>query len=456
MNVVMIGTGYVGLVTGLGFAKLGHRVACVDTDAAKVARLDMGETPFYEPGLRDLLREMQEAGRVVFATDLADVIGGAEIIMIAVGTPARADGFADLAYVEAVADRIGTLLDHEALIVLKSSVPVGTNRTVLERIRARMGEAGREALTSVVAIASLPEFLRPGFALADFANPDRIVIGADDDVARATLDQLHEGVKAPRVFLSIESAELTKYAANALLATKVSFINEIANIAERTGADVREVAKAVGLDRRIGPHFLQAGIGYGGSCFPKDVSALHQMAGTTGYEFKLLSAVIEVNNAQRERFVSRVNEDLGGVRGRRLAVWGLAFKGGTDDVRGSSAIDIVQRLVGLGAEIVAYDPQGMELARSVLPSGVEFAPTAVDAATGADALLVLTEWNEFRDVSFETVRERMAEPRVFDGRNLLADLELGGRGFVYRGVGMGKGREAIGREETPRGLKPNA
>jgi len=437
MNLVMIGTGYVGLVTGLGYAKLGHRVACVDTDVQKIAGLDRGETPFYEPGLPELLREMQEAGRIVFATDLADVIGGAEIIMIAVGTPARTDGFADLSYVEAVADRIGELLDHEALVVVKSTVPVGTNRTVIERVRRRMGEVGREALTSVVTVASLPEFLRPGFALGDFVEPDRVVIGADDAIARQTLDRLHDGIRAPRVFLSVESAELTKYAANALLATKVSFVNEIANIAERTGADVREVARAVGMDRRIGPHFLQAGIGYGGSCFPKDVSALHQMAGTTGYEFKLLSAVIEVNNAQRERFVSRVVEDLRGVRGRRIVVWGLAFKGGTDDVRGSAAIDVVRQLMGLGAEVVAFDPQGMELARRVLPEQVEYAPTAVDATTGADALLVLTDWPEFKEVSFAAVRDRMAEPRVFDGRNLLADCELEKYGFVYRGVGLG-------------------
>ncbi len=437
MNLVMIGTGYVGLVTGLGFAKLGHRVACVDTDAGKVGRLDLGETPFYEPGMPELLREMQEAGRIVFTTDLKSVIGGAEIIMIAVGTPAGKDGFADLSFVEAAADSIGALLDHEALVVVKSSVPVGTNRAVIDRIRRKLGEVGREALTTIVNVASLPEFLRPGFALKDFMEPDRIVIGADDAVAQQTLDRLHDGINAPRLLLSLESAELTKYAANALLATKVSFINEIANIAERTGADVREVARAVGLDRRIGPHFLQAGIGYGGSCFPKDVSALHQMAGTTGYEFKLLSAVIEVNNAQRERFVTRVVDELRGVRGRRLAVWGLSFKGGTDDVRGSSAIDIVQRLVGLGAEIVAYDPQGMGLARRMLPEQVQFAPTAVDATTGADALLVLTEWPEFLDVSFAAVRERMAEPNVFDGRNLLAELGLRGMGFVYRGVGLG-------------------
>ncbi len=438
MNLVMIGTGYVGLVTGLGYAKLGHRVACVDTDPSKIAQLDLGETPFYEPELPELLREMQEAGRIVFATDLAEVIDGAEVVMIAVGTPARTDGFADLSFVEAAADRIGELLDHEALIVVKSSVPVGTNQEVIRRIRQKMGEVGREALTSVVAIASLPEFLRPGFALKDFMEPDRIVIGADDSVAQTTLDRLHDGINAPRVFMSLQSAELTKYAANALLATKVSFVNEIANIAERFGADIREVTRAVGMDKRIGPHFMRAGIGYGGSCFPKDVSALMQMAGTSGYDSRLLATVIEVNNRQRERFVTRVVSDLDGVRGRRIAVWGLAFKGGTDDVRGSAPMDIVQRLIGLGAEIVAFDPKGMEAAKRVLPSSVEFAPTAVDATTGADALLVLNEWPEFREVSFEAVRERMAEPRIFDGMNHLADLNLSAHGFLYRGVGLRK------------------
>jgi UDPglucose 6-dehydrogenase len=439
MNIVMIGTGYVGLVTGIGYARLGHRVACVDTDAAKIARLDRGEAPFYEPGLTELLREMQEAGRAVFTTDLAQVIGGADIVVIAVGTPPRADGFADLSYVEAAADRVGQLLDHEALVAVKSTVPVGTNRAVLARVRRAMGEAGREALTSVVGVASLPEFLRPGFALRDFMEPDRVVIGAEDEVAMRTLDRLHDGIAAPRVFLSLESAELAKYAANALLATKVSFINEIANIAESTGADVREVARAVGMDRRIGPQFLQAGIGYGGSCFPKDVSALRQMAGANGYEFKLLSAVIEVNNAQRERFVARVADALSGVRGRRIAAWGLAFKGGTDDVRGSAAVDVVRRLVGLGAEVVAYDPQAAALAEPLLPSGVQYAPTAVDATTGADALLVLTDWPEFKDVSFAAVRDRMAEPNVFDGRNWLADCGLEKLGFAYYGIGRGHG-----------------
>jgi UDPglucose 6-dehydrogenase len=442
MNVVMIGAGYVGLTTGLAYAKLGHRVACVDTDAAKIAKLDVGEPTFFEPGLPELLREMQEAGRVMFTTDVSQVIGGAEVVMIAVGTPSRPTGEADLSHIFSAADAIGHSLDHEAVIAVKSTVPVGTNRRVLARVRECLHEAGREDLTSLIQVVSLPEFLRPGFALQDFFHPDRIVIGTEDETAYALIDRLHDGVEVPRLQMSIESAELTKYAANALLATKVSFINEIANIAEETGADVRDVARAIGMDKRIGPHFLQAGIGYGGYCFPKDVSALHQMAGLNGYEFKLLLAVIEVNNRQRERFLLRVEEALGGLRGRKIAVWGLAFKGGTDEIRGSGAVDIVQRAFARGAEIVAFDPKAMENARHVLSEHVEFAPTAVDATSGADALLVLTDWPEFRDVSFDAVRERMVEPRIFDGRNLLTDLHLEQNGFTYFGVGFSRGSVA--------------
>lgn len=438
MNVVMIGTGYVGLVTGLGFAKLGHRVACVDTDAVKIGRLDMGETPFFEPGLPELLREMQEGGRIMFTTQLGSVMADADIIMIAVGTPADATGKADLSFVFMVADQIGKQLNREAIIVVKSTVPVGTNRKVLARVRIAMAANGAGDLAPLVQIASLPEFLREGSAIKDFFAPDRIVIGTEDEPTRAVLDVLHDGVQAPRVCLTIESAELTKYAANAFLATKISFINEIAGLAERVGADVRDVAKALGLDKRIGTAFLNAGIGYGGSCFPKDVSALHQMAGSNGHEFKLLSAVIEVNNHQRDRFVRRVEDALGGFKGRSVAVWGLAFKGGTDDVRESAAIDIVQRLVGKGAQVVAYDPEAKATAAKVLPESVQLAATAIDAATGAEALLVLTDWPEFRGVSFETLKTAMLDPKIFDGRNYLADLDLGRFGFAYEGVGIGR------------------
>ncbi len=437
MNLVMIGTGYVGLTTGVGFASLGHHVACVDIDAGKIARLDLGEVPFYEPGVQEALKHAQAQGHILFTTNLEEVIGNADIVMLAVGTPAKSTGEADLRALFAAADQVGALLDHEAVIVVKSTVPVGTNRQVLERIRHAMAAAGREGLTSLVHIVSVPEFLREGTAMRDFIESDRLVIGADDGIAAQTIDRLHEGIKAPRVITSIESAELIKYAANAFLATKISFINEMANLADRVGADVRDIALGIGLDPRFGPHFLRAGIGYGGSCFPKDVSALEQIAGTNGYTFKLLSAVIEVNARQRDLFFNRLVEELGGVKGRRIAVWGLSFKPDTDDVRESAAIDVAQRLCAQGSEVVAYDPKAVENARRVLADSVTCAPTAIDAAAGAEALLVLTEWPEFRDVSFATLKDLMLEPRIFDGRNHLADLDLAQLGFTYHGVGLG-------------------
>lgn len=436
MNLVMIGAGYVGLTTGVGFATLGHKVACVDIDAEKIAKLDLGETPFFEPGLKDALQKMQEQGRILFTTDLKSVISGAEIILIAVGTPSTPMGGADLSALFSVARAIGSSLDHEAVIVTKSTVPVGTNRQVLEIIRGEMCTHGFNELTSLIQIVSLPEFLQEGSALTDFLKPDRIVIGADDEIVAQTIDRMHEGIVSPRLFMSIESSELTKYAANAFLATKITFINEIANLAERFGADVRDVACAIGSDHRIGPYFLRAGIGYGGSCFPKDVSALEQLSGERGYSFKLLSCVIEVNNRQREIFFKRILKELEDIKGRRIAVWGLSFKPNTDDIRESAAIDIVQRLVAHGAELCVYDPEAAKNARRVLPDSVSFAPTAMDAARGSEALVLLTEWPEFREVSFTTLKDIMIEPRIFDGRNHLADLDLHSLGFSYQGIGL--------------------
>lgn len=436
MNIVTIGTGYVGLTTGVGYATLGHNVACVDIDASKIAQLDMGKVPFYEPGVQEALTDAQQHGRIVFTTELKEVISGADIIMIAVGTPPKTTGEADLSAYFAVAKQIGQILDHEAVIVTKSTVPVGTNRKALKVIRDAMQEAGRSELTSLIHIVSLPEFLREGSALDDFLQPDRIVIGSDDKIAARTIDKLHEQIRAPRVITSLESAELIKYAANAFLATKISFINEIANLAERVGADVRHVSEGIGHDHRIGPHFLRAGIGYGGSCFPKDVSALAQISGANGYGFKLLSSVIEVNNRQRAMFFKRIVQVLGPLKGRRVALWGLAFKPHTDDIRESAAVEIAQRLVAHGAEVVAYDPEAHENAKMMLPDHVSFAPTAVDAAQGAEALIVLTEWPEFENVSFSTLKEQMIEPIVFDGRNCLAHKGLQDLGFTYHGVGL--------------------
>ncbi|MBI5369624.1 UDP-glucose/GDP-mannose dehydrogenase family protein [Candidatus Uhrbacteria bacterium] len=436
MNIVMIGTGYVGLTTGLGFASLGHRVACVDTDSAKMAQLDLGQAPFYEPGLEETLKSLQEQGQIVFTLDLKSVIDQADVIMIAVQTPPTARGQADLSYVLKAADQIGEFLTHEALVVVKSTVPVGTNRHVLSRIHERMCKQGKTDLAALIHIASIPEFLREGSALDDFMHPDRIVIGADDDVVFQTAEQLHQGIKSPVVRTSIESAELIKVCANAFLATKISFINEVANIVEGTGADVREIAHGIGLDRRIGPQFLRAGIGFGGSCFPKDVSALKSYAGINGYDFKLLSAVIDVNNRQWQRFFQKMQSVLGPLKGRRIGVWGLAFKPDTDDIRESAAIVFVQALVAHGAEVVAFDPKAQTNAARVLPDTVSYAPTAIDAASGADALVVLTEWPELRAVSFATLKTHMVDPVIFDGRNALCDLDLPAQGFRYFGIGI--------------------
>lgn len=436
MNIVIIGAGYVGLTTGLGFTKLGHRVACVDIDADKIAKLDLGEIPFYEVGLQELLVESQESGAIVFTTNLSSVVSEAQVIIFAVGTPATSTGEANLSFLFNAAEQVGHLLDHEALMVVKSTVPVGTNRQVLTKIREGLNEVGRTDLSSLIQIVSIPEFLREGTALHDFLAPDRIVVGADDPIVFSLVEDLHRGLKTVWVKTTIESAELTKYAANAMLATKIAFINEIANIAERTGADVRDVARGIGLDSRIGPHFLRAGIGYGGSCFPKDVSALHHIAGANGYDFKLLASVIETNNRQRDFFMKKIQDVLSPLKGRKIGVWGLAFKPETDDVRESAAIDLVQRLYAHGAEVVVYDPKATETAARVLPEGIAFAPTPIDAADGADALVVLTEWSEFREVSFSTLKSRMLDPLIFDGRNCLADLGLEKFGFRYIGVGL--------------------
>ena len=436
MNIVMVGTGYVGLTTGLGFASLGHRVACVDTDAAKIGRLDLGQAPFYEPDLTETLRQQQEKGAIVFTTDLSSVINQADVIMIAVQTPPRSNGEAELSFLFDVADDIGKLLKKEVLLTVKSTVPVGTNRRVLARVQEALTKHGRADLAPLIQIASVPEFLREGSALSDFQHPDRVVIGADDDIVYAVIERMHEGIKSVFLRTTIESAELIKVCSNAFLATKISFINEIANIAEGTGADVRDIAQGIGLDSRIGPQFLRAGIGFGGSCFPKDVHALKSYAGIQGYDFKLLGAVIEVNQRQRELFLKKIERTLGSLKGRKIGVWGLAFKPETDDIRESAAVAVVQQLLAKGAEVSVYDPKAMENAKHILPDSVQYAPTAMDAALGVDSLIVLTEWPEFRRVSFSTLKQHMIEPVIFDGRNFLADLDLEGMGFAYFGVGL--------------------
>lgn len=411
MKIVVVGTGYVGLAC-VGFVSLGHEVVGVDTDAGKIERIKAGEMPINEPGLADLVVKGMRDGKLSFTSDLASALKQADICFICVGTPALPDGRADLQYVEAAVASVNAQKDPSTIVVVKSTVPVGT----CKRLHT----------------ASNPEFLREGSAMKDFLHPDRIVIGADDDASREMLSKLYAPLDCPKLVMTTASSELTKYAANGLLATKISFINEIANICDATGADVRDVAKAIGLDPRIGPHFLNAGLGYGGSCFPKDTRALHQIAGSHDHDFKLLEAVIEANNHQRARFV----EKIGSVQGLKVAVWGLAFKAGTDDVRESAAIDIVEQLLAQGATIAVFDPAAMETARTKLGDRVRYASSAIDALAGVDALVVLTEWPEFKETA---ARSDVTLPKkIFDGRNLLADMDYASRGISYVGVGLGR------------------
>ncbi len=380
-QIAVIGTGYVGLVTAAGFAELGNEVWCVDIDADKIARLNRGEIPIYEPGLADSVA--RNAGRLHFSTELAAALEHARLLFVAVGTPPTYSGDADLSAVHAVVAAMPAT-DHHAL-VMKSTVPVGTGAAI-KREFSRQGKG--------FAYVSCPEFLKEGAALADFMEPDRVVVGDDGDWAGQAVCDLYAPLGSPLVRTDVASAEMVKLASNAFLATKISFINEIANVCEETGADVGEVARGMGLDRRIGGHFLRPGIGYGGSCFPKDVSALKQLAGNSGYHFQLLTAVIEVNELQKRRVISKLQKHLGSLVGRRVALLGLAFKADTDDMREASSLVLAARLQADGATVSAYDPVAADEARKLMP-GVEFAPDALSALEGADAAVLVTEWSEF-------------------------------------------------------------
>lgn len=433
MKIAVIGTGYVGLVTGACLADIGHEVICVDIDQEKVSRLLRGEVPIYEPGLEQVVHHNSQAGRLHFTADIKEAVPTAEVIFIAVGTPAADDGKADLQYVFAAADSIAENLQHYTVIVDKSTVPVGTGRAVAERIRSRyQGD---------FAVASCPEFLREGCAVDDFFAPDRIIIGVDNDRASDILLDVFKLIKGQKEVTTVESAELIKYASNAFLATKISFINEIAQICERTGADIEEVAYGIGLDHRIGPKFLKAGIGWGGSCFPKDVAALNQMSGASGYDFRLLQSVIEVNQNQRSHFIERVKEYFkSDLAGKRLAIYGLAFKDNTDDVRESAAIDIIRQLLKTKATLIAFDYQATETARRVLPEAVQFSADPYEAAKGADAILLVTEWKEFKELDWAKIKKGLSAPVVFDGRNLLKPQMMRELGFHYYSVGRTVGR----------------
>jgi UDPglucose 6-dehydrogenase len=418
----VIGTGYVGLVTAAGFAELGSEVWCVDIDAEKIERLRRGEVPIYEPGLKELLERNSE--RLRFSTEIADALGNARLLFTAVGTPPTYSGDADLSAVHAVADAIPASKDHA--LVMKSTVPCGTG-AALRRIFGDQGKAG-------LAYVSCPEFLKEGSAVDDFLRPDRVVVGDDGDWAGDAVVELYAPLEAPLVRTDVASAEMVKLASNAFLATKISFINEIANVCEETGADVVEVARGMGLDDRIGPKFLQAGIGFGGSCFPKDVDALKQLAGNSGYHFQLLTSVIEVNELQKRRVIGKLHKHLGGLVGKRVALLGLAFKPNTDDMREASSLVLSARLQADGARVVAYDPVAEEQARKLV-TGIDFAGSPHEAVTGADAVVLVTEWSELVELDWAAVAKQMAGSLVIDGRNALDPHAIRAAGLTYEGIG---------------------
>jgi UDPglucose 6-dehydrogenase len=420
--IAVIGTGYVGLVTAVGFAQLGSEVWCVDIDADKIARLERGEIPIYEPGLAESMAANRE--RLHFSTDLAPALEHARLLFVAVGTPPTYSGDADLSAVYAVVDAMPRS-EHHALI-MKSTVPVGTGAA----IKRSFAERGKEGFAYV----SCPEFLKEGSALEDFLHPDRIVVGDDGDSAGDAVIELYAPLDAPLVRTDVASAEMIKLAANAFLATKISFINEIANVCEETGADVLEVARGMGLDRRIGTHFLKPGIGFGGSCFPKDVSALKQLAGNSGYHFQLLTAVIEVNELQKRRVIGKLQKHLGSLVGKKVALLGLAFKANTDDMREASSLVLSARLQADGARVRAYDPIAEGEARKLM-GGVEFADDALDALAGADAVVIVTEWPEFAELDWTAVAARMSGTLVIDGRNFVDRDAVSAAGLVYEGIG---------------------
>jgi UDPglucose 6-dehydrogenase len=430
MKIAVIGTGYVGLVAGACLAESGSDVVCVDRDDAKVRTLRRGKMPFYEPGLEELVKRNRQEGRLTFASTLPKAVRDSTIIFIAVGTPPGEDGSADVQQVLGVARDVARAMNGYKVIVDKSTVPVGTSAKVREVIR-------RET-THPFSVVSNPEFLKQGAAVDDFMKPDRVVIGAEDPRAEALMREVYgpfTRTGAPIMVMDCASAELTKYAANAMLATRISFMNEVANVCEVVGADVDHVRRAIGADRRIGPSFLFPGIGYGGSCFPKDVQALVHFAAKQDYDFRILRAVEEVNAHQKTRLVSKMRTRLGALKGKIVAVWGLAFKPRTDDMREAPSVAIIEALLAAGAKVQAYDPEATRAAKSIFGNRVSFASGNYDALKGADCLAIVTEWSEFRRPDFDRMRKLMRAPVIFDGRNLFTPEQMKEHGFSYYSIG---------------------
>lgn len=443
MKLVVFGVGYVGLVSGVGFAEMGNEVTCVGREESKLRKLASGTPTIYEPGLDELLQRNLKEQRLSFTKDAASAIRWAEAIFIAVGTPSLPSGDADLSQVDTVARTIGETIERYTVVVDKSTVPVGTAERVEKIIRDAVADRrarGADLPAHIVDVVSNPEFLREGAAVKDFLNPDRVIVGAATPEARAAMERLYRPlVRAGRPLLVMDrrSAELTKYASNAFLATKISFINEIASLCEAIGADVTSVAKGMGMDSRIGARFLHAGIGWGGSCFPKDVSALQNDARTASASLQIVEAAAAVNRQQRERFVEKIAQALGDLHGKTIAVWGLAFKPRTDDVREAPALDIIPALLRAGARVRAFDPIARENAERVLgtPSGMTYVMSVYDALESADCLCVLTEWDEFRSPDFERMRSLLRRPLIIDGRNIYDADEMTREGFEYQCVG---------------------
>ncbi len=430
-NICVAGTGYVGLVTGACLADFGNSVTCVDIDNSKIERLKRSEVPFYEPGLQEIVKRNVERGRLSFSTDVGKGIEDSTVIFVAVGTPMSPEGQADLSYVEMVARSVGEHLNGYKVVVLKSTVPAGTSNLV-ERIIGETSTSNHD-----FDVVSNPEFLREGSAVEDFMQPDRIVLGASSERALEVMREIYRPLilqDIPVVETDVKTSEMIKYASNAFLATKISFINEIANICERIGADVSVVARAMGLDNRIGPRFLRAGAGYGGSCFPKDTRALVKTAEAVGYDLKIVKAAIRVNGEQRLHMVELIEKAMGSVGGKTIAILGLAFKPDTDDLREAPALDIASALQSKGAKLKAYDPVAMDQAKALLKD-VEFSRDVFEAVRDADAAVFVTEWNEFRDLDLVKVRGLMKSPTVIDCRNIYEPLRMRGLGFRYYSVG---------------------
>ena len=430
MKIAVIGSGYVGLVAGACLAENGNDVVCVDKDSSKVRSLQRGRIPIYEPGLEELVRRNRAEKRLLFTTDLGKGVRNAQIVFIAVGTPTGEDGSADLRHVLEVARQIGKAMNGYKVVVDKSTVPVGTSEKVRETIRKETSHP--------FSVVSNPEFLKQGAAIDDFMKPDRVVIGAEDQRAAEIMKELYAPFTrtgAPIMLMDCASAELCKYAANAMLATRISFMNEVANVCEVVGADVDQVRRAVASDRRIGPAFLFPGVGYGGSCFPKDVKAMMKFASSKNYQFEILQAVETVNERQKLRLMGKMKQHFGALRGKRIAVWGLAFKPKTDDMREAPSVPLIRSLLEAGADVTAYDPEAAKVARTIFGDRIDVKDKSYDALAGADGLAIVTEWHEFREPDWSRIKKLLKTPVIFDGRNIYNPEQLRGLGFTYYSMG---------------------